>query len=216
MIIKKIFDNLIMIFHNIISEKIASFFDNIYYNNLKKLYNENLGNIFIYNKFPIIKPEYFVYIQYYFIYTFFYYISNKNLFMYSISLHLTHISGLVYDNLIIKYDYKPEHNIIYIKDNSYFLFMYLFFFKIIFYKIKLKKKIFVLSVISIFYIIININNVYKERLECIKLKKDFKHKFNFLIVSPDKIFIEKVIDYTKNFNYNNFLFFINFLIILYI
>jgi hypothetical protein len=205
-----------MIFHKIISDKIASFFDNIYYNNLKKLYNENLGNIFIYNKFPIIKPEYFVYIQYYFIYTFFYYISNKNLFMYSISLHLTHISGLVYDNLILKYDYHPEHNIIYLKDNSYFLFMYLFYFKIIFYKIRFKKKIFILSIISIFYIIININNVYKERLECIKLKKDFKHKLNFLIISPDKIFIEKVIDYTKNFNYNNFLFFINFLIILYI
>jgi hypothetical protein len=199
-------------FHKIISDKISYFLDNNYYNNLKKLYNENLENIFLYNKIPIVKPEYFVFLQYYFIYTFFYYISNKNIFMYSISLHLTHINGLIFDNLVKKYNYVPVNNIIYLKDNSYLLFSYLFFFKIIFYKAIFRKKIILLFILSTYYLMLNINNVYRERLLCLELKKDFKHYLHFLIISPDIIFIKKVIDYSINFNYGNLLFLINILI----
>lgn len=84
-----------MSFHNIISKKITLFLNNFYYNNLKKLYNENIDNIFKMYKIHIIKPEYFIFLQYYFIYKIFNYITYKKLIKFSLSLHLMHICSLV-------------------------------------------------------------------------------------------------------------------------
>lgn len=108
-------DNSKLSFHEIISKKITYLLDILYYNNLKKLYKDTLSNIFTYKKIPVIEPEYFIFLQYYFIYTFFYYISNKNFLLYSSSLHLTYISGLLFDNLLIKYNYNPSKNIFFFK-----------------------------------------------------------------------------------------------------
>ena len=237
-------------FHEIISKKITTLLDSIYYNNLKKIYNrylesiktvpeldsgrenamkesnqvthdanlplphlvENINDVFRYSKFPVIKPEYFIYIQYYFIYTFFYYISSKNLIMYSISLHLIHISGIIFDDLVIKYNYVPVNNINFLKESSYLLFMYLFFFKILFLKIILLKRLFLLYSFYTFYIVQNINYIYKERLKYIELKKDFIHPLKILIISPNKEFIENMINNTRFFTYTNYLLFINILL----
>ena len=224
-------------FHEIISKKITTLLDSIYYNNLKKIYNrylesiktvpelnqvthdanlplpvENINDVFRYSKFPVIKPEYFIYIQYYFIYTFFYYMSSKNLIMYSISLHLIHISGIIFDDLVVKYNYVPVNNINFLKESSYLLFMYLFFFKILFLKIILLKRLFLLYSFYTFYIVQNINYIYKERLKYIELKKDFIHPLKILIISPNKAFIENMINNTRFFTYTNYLLFINILL----
>lgn len=196
-------------FHEIISKKITNLLDILYYNNLNKLYNKTLRDIFTYKKIPVIEPEYFVFLQYYFIYTFFYYISNKNLLLYSLSLHFTHISGLIFDNLLVKYEYNPSKNIFFLKNNSYFLFNYLFFFKILFFKTIFYKKIFLSSSIHLFYILYSINDIYKERLNCIELKKEFNHPFKILVITPNKKMIENIIKKTNFFSYSNYLFFIN-------
>jgi len=195
-----------MLLHDIITNKITTFLDYIYYNNLKKLYNENLNNLFQYCKYPVIKPEFFIYIQFYFIYTSLYY---KNLIMYSISLHLMYISSKIFDNLLLKYDYKPIYNITFLKDSAYFLFLYLLSLKILFLKIYYINKILLSSILSIFFGLMNINYIYKERLKYIELKQDFRHPLKILIISPSISFIENIIYRTKYCTYENFLFLIN-------
>jgi len=195
-----------MLLHDIITNKITTFLDYIYYNNLKKLYNENLNNLFQYCKYPVIKPEFFIYIQFYFIYTSLYY---KNLIIYSISLHLMYISGKIFDNLLLKYDYIPTYNITFLKDSAYFLFLYLLSLKILFLKIYYINKILLSSTLSIFFTLMNINYIYQERLKYIELKQDFRHPLKILIISPSIPFIENVINRTKYCTYENFLFLIN-------
>ena len=53
-----------MSLHNNIYVKISIFLENIYYKYLTTLYNDTLNNIFNNNKLFIIKPEYFIYLQY--------------------------------------------------------------------------------------------------------------------------------------------------------
>lgn len=198
--------------HNIISEKITNFLDNVYYKNLNKLYNQNLETIFKCCNFPIIKPDYFIFFQYYFIYTSLYYITYKKKIMYSMSIHLMHICGIIFDNLIKKYNYTSINNILFLKNTSYLLFLYLLFLKILFLRIILYKKIFMLFSFSVFYFLHNLNYIYKERLKFIELKKDFIHPLKILIISPNRPFIENIINKTKYFTYENYLLFINLLL----
>lgn len=201
-----------MTLHELISNKISNFLDNMYYKYLKKLYNDSVSNIYNYPKFHIIKPEYFVYLQYYFVYTFFNYITFKKVILYSTSLHLTHISGLVYETLINKYNYRSKNNIIFLKDTNYLLFMYLFFFKILFLNKNLYIKIFLLNSIYLFYFGYSINFIYKKRLECIENNKELNHYLKILIITPNKETIEKIVKNTRIFTYSNFLIFINILL----
>jgi len=201
-----------MTLHEIIADKISNFLDNMYYKYLKKLYNDSISNIYNYPKFHIIKPEYFIYLQYYFVYTFFNYMTFKKLILYSTSLHLTHISGLVYETLIEKYNYKSKNNIIFLKDTNYLLFMYLFFFKILFLNKNLYIKIFLLNSIYLFYFGYSINFIYKKRLESIENNKELNHYLKILIITPNKETIEKIIKNTRIFTYSNFLIFINILL----
>lgn len=199
--------------HYNISERIANFLDNIYYKNLKKIYNDSLENIFC--KFPIIKPDYFIYFQYYFIYTSFYYITYKKVIMYSLSLQSIYISGLIFDNLSKKYNYNPINNILFLKNTSLLFFLYLLFLKILFLRIVLYKKMFILSSFSIFYFLHNLNYIYKERLKYIELKKDFIHPLKIFIISPNKDFIKTVIHKTTYFTHGNYLLFINLLLFIF-
>jgi hypothetical protein len=59
---------------------------------------------------------------------------------------------------------------------------------------------------------VNINDIYSERLECIKLNKEFYHPLKIIILSPDKKFILNIINKTRFFTYTNFLLFINILL----
>lgn len=195
-----------MLIHNYISNKIISILDYIYYNNLKKLYNENLDNLFHYSKYPIIKPDFFVYIQYYFIYNSLYF---KNFLVYTTSLHLIPISNIIFENLLVKYNYNPTFNIYFLKDSAYFLFLYLLSFQILFLKNYYIRKIIISSILTSFFTLMNINYIYKERLKHIELKKDFRHPLKILIISPSKTFIESIINKTKYCTYSNFIFLIN-------
>lgn len=204
-----------MSIHETISTKITSFLENLYYNNLKKLYNKNLCDIFLYCSFPVIKPDYFIFSQYYLIYSFLHYISKQNVFRYTISLNMFYINSIIYDKLSLKYNYKPKNNIIYLKDTSNLLFIYLFFFKILFLKLILFKKIFLISTLLSFYFLININDIYKERLKSIENKEDFKHPLKIFIFSPNKKFIENIINKTRFFTFSNFILLTNVMIYLF-
>ena len=201
-----------MSYHKLISLKIANILDNFYYSNLKKLYNESIDNLIKINKIPIFKPEYFIYMQYYFMYLFFYYISKKNVILYSTSLHLTHIGGCIFNQLNLKYNYNSLYNVKFLKDVNYLLFMYLFFFKILFLKLNLYKKIFMLFSFASFYFLKNVNYIYKERINCIENKTELNHFLKILIISPNKNYIEKIVYTTRFFTYSNYLFFINILL----
>lgn len=136
----------------------------------------------------------------------------KKLILYSTSLHLTHISGLVYEILIEKYNYKSKNNIIFLKDTNYLLFMYLFFFKILFLNKNLYIKIFLLNSIYLFYFGYSINFIYKKRLESIENNKELNHYLKILIITPNKETIEKIVKNTRIFTYSNFLIFVNILL----
>jgi len=200
-------------FHSFISNKITYLLDIFYFDNLKKLYNEPLDKVFKYCKFPVIKPEYFIYSQYYFIYTFIYYL-NKNTILYSISLHLIFIVDIIFQNICIHNNYKSQSNIYFLKDMSYSLMIYLFYLKICFHHINYFKKIILISLFSMFYMGYRINHVYKKRLISIENKSEFVDELKILIISPDIKFINRVIDITNFFTYSNYLFFINILLFL--
>jgi len=168
-----------------------------------------LNEIFQVSKFPIFKPDYFVFQQYYLIYSFMYHISYRNTIRYSISLQLFHVFGIIYDNLLIKYDYKPIHNINYLKNIAYILFIYLFWLKISFMNVRLFKKILLLSIFSTFYMLVNINEIYKQRLKCIENNEIFIHPLKILVLTPNKNIIQNIIKKTNIFTYGNFLLCIN-------
>lgn len=201
-----------MSLHEQIAYNISIFLDNIYYKYLKKLYNDSMSNIYNYSKFHIVKPEYFIYLQYYFVYTFFYYITYNKPLLYSTSLHLTHISGLIYENLITKYNYTPKNNTMFLKDTNYLLLMYLFFFKILFLNKELYIKLFLLNCIYSFYFVYSVNYIYKKRLTCIENNEELNHYLKILIITPNKEMIKNIIKKTRFFTYSNFLIFINVLL----
>ena len=203
-------------YHQIISHKLTLFLDNIYYNNLKKLYNENLDSIFNFCKYPVFRPEYFIYLQYYFSHLFFLNITKKYFLSYSLYLHSIYISELIYINLIERYKYAPKNNIIFLMNTYKLLFIYLFYMKIFFLNMSFYKKIFFLSLCSTFYFINIINNIYTERLKCIENKSEFNNFFKILVITPNKKFIENIIRKTQFFTYSNYLFFINALLFFYI
>jgi hypothetical protein len=198
-----------MITHIYIANKIINFLNSIYYENLKRLDDKPLNEIFSKSKFSIIKPDFFVFHQFYLIYYFLYNISLKNTIKYSLSLHLFHIFGIIYDNLLIKYDYKPLYNLSYLKSSAYLLFIYLFFLKLIFIDMYKIKKIFMITSLFLFYLLININEIYSERIKCIENKEIFNHPLKILVITPKKDLIQKIINKTKIFTFSNFLLFIN-------
>lgn len=202
--------------HNYISQLITNFLDNIYFSKIQKIYNEDLSNVFKYCKFPVIKPEYFIFSQYYFIYLFLYYFNIREKILCTLSLHSIHVCSLIFDNLLIKYNYIPQNNIISLKENSYFLFTYLFYIKLIFNNIFLYKKIVLCTSIFTFYLLYKINEIYKERLNCIETKEEFRHPLKILVITPNKKIIEKIVNNTNYFTYSKYLFFINFLIWIFI
>lgn len=187
-----------MSIHKNISNKISNLLNHIYFKRKKD-----------FNSFFVFKIEYFIYLQYYFIYDFLYNLKLNNYFLYSISLQLIHLNGLIFDNL--KIDNEYNNNIIILKDNSYNLLFFLLFLKGLITEIKLKN-IFLLIIFVIFFMGLNINYVYKERLQSIKDKKEFNNLLKILIISPDINFIKNIIRNTENFNYCNFFLLINFLL----
>ena len=183
-------------------------------NNYNKKSNNNslkhdLNSIFQTSRLPIFKPDYFVFQQYYMIYSFLYHLSYKHTLRYSLSLHFFHIFGLIYEQLLIKYNYKPLYNISYLKDTVYLLFVYLFFMKLLLMNIGEFKRTILLSTFSVFYSLVNVNEIYKERLKSIENEQSFNHPFKILIVTPNKDTIKKIIQKTKIFTMNNFLLCIN-------
>jgi len=194
-----------------ISNKITYLLDIFYYNNLKKIYNKELNKIFNYCSFPVIKPEYLIYSQYYFIYIFIYYL-NKNKLLYTVTLHLIYILDIVFQNICSKYNYNPIYNIHFLKNISHMLMMYLLHLKICLHNISTFKKSFLILSSLSFYLLYRINNTYTKRLESIENKNTFNDEFKILIISPDINFIKKIINLTQLFTYNNYLFFINILL----
>jgi hypothetical protein len=132
--------------------------------------------------------------------------------MYSLSIHLTYISNNIYNKLLEKYEYKPSYNFNFLNNCANLLLLYLYTLKIIFLKTNFLNRMFILFTLSGFYLLININYIYKERLKYIKLKEDFRHPLKIFIISPSKTFIESVIKKTNYFTYNNFLYLINIII----
>ena len=209
-----------MSIHTYLSNIFFKFLDNVYYKNLKSIYNKDLSLILHFPNKAIIKPEYFIYGNYYFIYSFFQNITNKNIIMYSIFLHIQYINELLFDNIIINYNYTPENDIIFLKKTSNMLFHYLFFFKIVFLNISISNKIYIIFLQSLFYLLYQIHNIYKERLLCIENKivnKNIdKNILKLLIISPDKEIIQKITYSTRFANYSNYLFFINIVLYLFL
>lgn len=199
--------------HSYISKKLTNLLDFLYFDKLKKLYNEPLEQVFKYCSFPVVKPEYFIYGQYYFIYTFIYYL-NKNTIFYSSSLHIIYILDITFQNICSQYNYNPTCNIYFLKDMSYLLMMYLFFLKIYFHPIYFYKKTILLCLYNSFYLLYRVNHVYKKRLVSIENNSEFSDEFKILIISPDTKFIKNIIHITRFFTYSNYLFFINILLFL--
>ena len=155
-----------------------------------------------------IKPQYFVYSQYYISYLFFSMITYNNIYGQSIYLYLIYLCNYYYHSF--------KENDIYnnnFKSTSDFIFIYLLFLKFALLNIYIYKKLGILFIYTLFYGMININDVYSERLKCIETKKIFNHNLKILIITPNKDLIKNIIYSTRIFTFSNYLFFINMLLI---
>jgi hypothetical protein len=125
---------------------------------------------------------------------------------------MIYISGILYDNISERYHYKSKYNIIYLKEICQLMFVYLFLLKIIFLRIILFKKIIFIGAISSFYLLLNINELYKYRLKSIEMKEDFRHPLQIFVFSPNKKYIQNIINKTNYFTFTNFLLLTNVLV----
>jgi hypothetical protein len=200
-----------MTYHKLISDKITTFLDNVYYNTLSKIYKKDLNELFLDKSIPIFIPEYYIFLQNYYIYNFFYYLNNDNFIMNSISLHIYHICGHIFKNVTLNYNYTPAYNINLLKDINYILFNYLLLLKLLFINKNIYAKTFLLVSISLFNMLSNINYIYRKRIKSIDEKKDLNHFYKFLIITPNKNIMEKIVHNTRFFNYSTFLIFLNFI-----
>lgn len=205
-----------MITHITIANYFVNLINNIYYDNLLKLYNIPLNDLFLISKFPIIKPDYFVFNQFYLIYLFIYHLSLNHPLRYSFFLHAFYISQLIYDHMTIKYQYIPKYNVSFLKNITLYLFMYLLLFKIAFFNIHSFKKTFLLFSYFTFFSLIHINEIYTERFKCITNKEKFDHPLKILIITPNKKLIQNIMNNTHIFTLSNFLLFINISLYLFI
>ena len=203
-----------MTLHTFISNKISDFTNKFYYNYLKKIYNSDLCTLFSSSELPIFKPEYFIFFQSYSTYLFFHYLINRSFLLYSLSLHTTHICTHLTKNLCIKHNYTPTHNIYFIKDVNYLLFTYLLYINL-FFKKAFYTKFLMITCIGCMHLLSNINYIYRKRLKSIEEKTELKHIYKFLIITPDKNKIIKIIDMTQKFNYSTFLIITNILLFLF-
>ena len=201
-----------MTLHIFISNKISNFLNIFYYNYLKKIYNNDLCILFSSSNIPIFKPEYFIFLQSYATYLFFHYLINHSFLLYSLSLHSIHICTHLTKNLCTIYNYTPIYNIYFIKDINYLLFSYLLYINILF-KNTFYTKFLMIICIGLTHLLSNINYIYRKRLKSIEEKTELKHIYKFLIITPDKNKIVKIINITQKFNYSTFLIITN--IILY-
>jgi hypothetical protein len=144
-------------------------------------------------------------------YNFFYYLNQKNVIYYSFFLHFNHILNLTFKKIIDHHEFNSNYNILFLKDFNYILFQYFTFLKIILLKNSIYKTGFLLSCVTLFNILNNINYIYKKRLTSIEKNKDFNHFYKFLIITPNKDTIKKIIYHTRYFNYSNYLLFMNIL-----
>ena len=163
-----------MALHTYLANLLFQFLDNIYYKNLKSVYKKDLPLIFRYSNIAIIKPEYFIYANYYFIYLFFHYMLPNNFLIYSSLLHINYINDLLYDIILLNYTYVPENDVIFLKQTEKILFQYLFFFKIYFSDINSSNKFYIIFLQNLFYFLVQIHDIYKQRLLSIERKNSVK------------------------------------------
>ena len=159
-----------MALHTYLSNFLFGFLDNIYYKNLKSVYKKDLSLIFRHSNIAIIKPEYFIYANYYFIYLFFHYMAPNNLLIYSSLLHINYINDLLYDKMLVNYNYLPENDVVFLKNTEKIVFQYLFFFKIYFSEINALNKFYIIFLQNLFYLLVHIHKIYKQRLLSIERK----------------------------------------------
>lgn len=214
-LLKKICNNSKSLYVSI-ANNITFFIDYIYYNNLKKIYKSELAILFVNKTYPIVMPEFFIYLQYYFTYEFFYYLNKQNIFLYSLSLHMMYINNLIYNNLCKKYKYTSQYNVKFLINTNYAIFAYFLFLKIMFLDTLIYNKIIFNLLLSIFCLLTSINNVYEDRLLCINNKKEINHPFKILIITSSKKLIENIAYKTRFFSFENLLIFTNILLYFYI
>lgn len=227
--------------HTYLANILFKFLDNIYYKNLKiasslshnpessKNHEQSsdfctkkeLSTIFHYSNISIIKPEYFIYANYYFIYLFFHYMNPNNVLIYSFFLHINYINDLLCDKMLLNYNYVPKNDIVFLKQCEKILFQYLFFFKIYFLEnISPSKKFYIIFLQNLFHFLVNIHDIYKQRLLYIKTKNNDKYMnkniLKLFILSPDKKIIEKITHSICFATYSNYLFFLNIVLYLFL
>ncbi len=198
-----------MITHLDIANTIINYLNIFYYSNLQKVHSIPLNQLFSIKYSPILRPEYFVFKQYYLIYLFLYNITHNNTIRYSLFLHLFYISGIIFERLLVIYQYKPHNNINFLKYASYIYFMYLYLLKLLFMNIHIFKKTTLISSTIAFYSLVNINELYNARYKSIKNKEIFNHPLKILIVTPNINTIKNIIHKTRLFTFSNMLLFIN-------
>ncbi len=215
--------------HNKVSNYILNNIDYYYYQPLTKKYKKNIKDLLFYHQKFIFKPEYINYLQFYNLFCLSYYWSQSNYIFTNFYLHLFYICNLLEDQICKKYNYKTIYDKKILKNIAFTLFHY-----IIFFKLKTNNSNSIISKglfygsLSIFQTLMNFNYAYNKRLNnLLNSKKNVENlldynnnedeflPLNLLVFTSDLDLIKDIVNYTKLFNFSNYLFFISILLLLF-
>lgn len=178
---------------------------------IKNLYNNS--NEIIDNK--IFKLEYLIYFRFYLIYSFLVFFKKNQFFDYSLFLHLQYISSLIFQNLYNNIKISSKYNLKFLDKFGDYLLLYLYTIKIYFKDdINYVNKFFINILSLSYFLLYEINDLYKTRLESINNNKEFNHHLKILFSHPNIDDIKNIIKTTNIFNLSNYYIFNNIILFL--
>lgn len=196
--------------HSYISKRIISFLIKNYYYYLFRIHklelNKDRFNILFHSRKVVLKPSFFIYIQYYIFYLFFYYLSHNHFWRMSFSLHSFHISRLSLRHFINKTKYKTTA-FFKLSKYIYSIFIYLLCIHVIVSNKFLYQKVFFFLITTPFYFLTNVHSIYKKRLYSIQ--NNIETEPNLFIMTSNIDKIKYIYHYTKYFTMSSFIWLLN-------
>ena len=172
---------------------------------MKKRYHDILDSDSV-----LLKPSFFVYLQFYFFSLFFYNLTHSHTIWMILSLHSFHICRLTLKHFLQSIDY-PQTPFLRISRYLYSFLLYLFCMHFTLCRASFYNKILFSALSLPIYTLSHIRYVYKKRLDSIH--RDTPIEPDLFVVTSDKEEMMKMYRYTRYFTFSLFLWIFSFLYI---
>lgn len=199
--------------HKDCANGIVDAIEKFYYKPLEKKRNTSIQKLLSGNNMKdsfIFKPEYFNYLLFYQIYSISHNWKQDQIISLYLHLHSFYITYQIQSECERRYKYESPFDTSFIKEIAFYLYQ-----SLIFYKVKNTPKdsissFIYVSLLSIFILLMNYHETHQERLKAIEEKRSSEHSLRkLLITTPNKMILQRMVNYTRHFTFCNFLFFLS-------